>query len=57
MNKAATAKIEDDYLQFIKAGVLNGSIPSVIPDSGVSLSTSKNVDDYEAAGKKSSKEF
>ena len=39
----AAAKIRNDYIEFVKKGVLNGSIKSVLPDSGASSSTGKSA--------------
>ena len=51
-SEVAATKFREDHIQFIKGGVLNGSIKSVIPDSGASLSTGENVEDYEATAQK-----
>ena len=53
----ATSKVREDYIQFTKGGVSNGSIKSVIPDSDASSRTGKNAEDYERTGKKTPKEF
>ena len=46
----ANAKENDGYQQFITAVVLNGSIPSTIPDAGALSSTASNRDDYKETG-------
>ena len=50
-------KIRNDYIEFIKKGVLNGSIKCVLPDSGASSSTGESKKDYIETGQKLSKEF
>ena len=57
VSEEAAAKIKNDYIEFIKKGVLNGSIKSVLPDSGASSSTGESAKDYVETGQKSSKEF
>ena len=57
VSENVAAKIKNDYIKFIKKGVLNGSIKSVLPDSGASLSTGKSTKDYVETGEKLSKEF
>ena len=57
VSENAAAKIRNDYIEFIKKGVLNGSIKSVLPDSGASSSTCESTEDYVETGQKSSKEF
>ena len=57
MSEDAAAKIRNDYIEFIKNGVLSGSIKSVLPDSGASSSTVQSAKDYIETGPKSPKEF
>ena len=57
VSEDAAAKIMNDNIEFIKNGVLSGSIKSVLPDSGASSSTGKSTIDYVETGQKSSKEF
>ena len=56
-SEEAARKFREYYIQFITGGFSNESIKSVIPDSGASLSTGKNAEDYEATSEKSPKEF
>ena len=53
------AKIKNNkaYQQFVKAGALNGTIPSAVPDSGTTSSTINKKDNYEDTGKLSNKTF
>ena len=52
MSEDAAAKIRNDYIEFIKHGVLSGSIKSILPDSGASSSTAQSAKDYVNTGKK-----
>ena len=56
-SEEAAAKIKNDYIEFIKNGVLSGSIKSVLQYSGASSSTGESAEDYVETGQKSTKEF
>ena len=55
VSENAAAKIRNDCIEFIKKGVSNGSIKSVLPGSGASSSTGESARDYVETGHKSPK--
>ena len=57
VNKKTATKFKNDYFKFIKNGVLNGSIKSVLLDLGASSSTAQSATNYVETGQKSTKEF
>ena len=57
VSEEAAAKVKNDYIEFIKNGVLSGSIKSILPDSGASSSTAQSATNYVETGQKSTKEF